>query len=808
MSNTNGLTQQTINRVSLFIAAKAREFGDELAEIGDFIRELNDCCLDRGVYFSLKRNGDTSALADCSLAFFMLCAITGGGNERIRELYRAARDSYSKTGKPRIVVYIKAGPDQTQDDANLLREQLGADIETFHSSYTHIDTVKLGILMQIKQLDIKGVDIRLEGGKALQGSEVLMPLDNVGSLTGYENLQNLKQKQAELEDRFYAAMARHKEDPDDAAAYDEYRAVSTERNTAIQQIRSIEMQLYHMLEGMYEQTFQGKLSKRQAESYKLVERGLLSEARDVLDFYSIASESRHDEEIAEQAAKRAEVHVNELMQLKDINAALLDMEGAEACYKEAVRLEEKHDLPRKATEYYVEFLCYQTRHSEATELAERLLQYYQTPGSKATNEDKSLMYNLLGIIYTDTQRMEEAERMLKASLEIRSARTEGDPDSIQGDIAVVFNGLGNLYYFQYQYEKSIAAHESALEIRLKLFEHNRARYAEYLLSTYGNLSDAYYGMHDYEKCAELLELELELYKDQFVMINYEKDDLLSLCYCNLGDAYAHLQRFAEAEEALKLALEAQLRLAESNPTAYELRVAETHRTIGAVYLRSKRYPEAEEQLKAAFIILNRLVRRSPEAFEKDLASCFFSYGELCAGTNRLAEAANALSSAITLFDKYKDSNPAFAEQAADAQKLLGSLSDTKRLSEGVHAGFTPEEQEIAMLLTAGATKREIVRKLGISAVEYSRRVSAIREKVSGMAEADPVIEAVADEYGLTRREADVLVYLRRGAGNDIITDELYISEETVRSHVRNVLKKLLIENRQDVARWLDEYANA
>jgi len=35
--------------------------------------------------------------------------------------------------------------------------------------------------------------------------------------------------------------------------------------------------------------------------------------------------------------------------------------------------------------------------------------------------------------------------------------------------------------------------------------------------------------------------------------------------------------------------------------------------------------------------------------------------------------------------------------------------------------------------------------------------------------------------------------------------ELYLSEETVRAHVRNVLKKLSIENRQDVSKWLYEY---
>jgi len=822
-----------MDRIRIFFASSTKPDVSGRMELLEFFMCLNNVFVGKGLYFTpvfyAQSDDDASGgktteslereINDCSLAFFLIDPDSGAeSGDALQEVFKSARENYGKTGKPVIVIYVKQTPEHGVPNADVPSSDTTAGTssssllipysEYYKNTYSHIDTLKLGILMQIKQLGLPGVDIRLENGKAWQGADELLALDNVESIAGYENLQNLKHKRAELESRYYAAKSRYVGNPDDEEAYDEFFEVSRQRSDAMQEIQDIESQLYSIIEGMYEQTAGGKLSKRQAEGYRLIERGLLTEARDVLDFYAIVSESRHLEEIAGRYAMEAQVNVDELFQLKDICTALLDWEGVEDCYKEAVRLEEKFDLPRKASEYYVEHLYYQARHSEAVELGERLLQNYQTPGTKATNEDKSLMYNFLGIINMDMQRMEEAEQMLKASLEIRSARTEGDPDKIQSDIAVVYNGFGNLYYQQHQYEKAIAAHKSALEIRLKLVEHNRARYAEYLISTYGNLSDAYEGMQNYEKCAQLLELELELYQNQFVMINYEKDDLLSLCYCNLGDVYVRLQRFEEAEKVLKSALETQLMLAEINPIAYELRLAETHRIIGGVYLRSKRYPEAEEQLSAALTIWKRLARRSPEAYEKVLASCYFSYGELCAETNRLPEAGNALDNAILLYEKYKDSNTGCAEKASEAQKLLGSLSDTRRLPEGLHAGFTPEEQEIAMLLTEGATKREIVRKLGITTVEYSRRVSAIREKVSGMAEADPVIEAVADEFGLTRREADVLAYLRRGAGNDIITDELYLSEETVRAHVRNVLKKLLIENRRDVARWLDEYANA
>ena len=85
-------------------------------------------------------------------------------------------------------------------------------------------------------------------------------------------------------------------------------------------------------------------------------------------------------------------------------------------------------------------------------------------------------------------------------------------------------------------------------------------------------------------------------------------------------------------------------------------------------------------------------------------------------------------------------------------------------------------------------------------------MNSIREKVANDAVSDPVISAVAEQFKLTRREAEILRYLRKNAGNDVISGELYLSDETVRTHVRNLMKKLSIEKRQDVNEWLEAFA--
>ncbi|MCL6547302.1 MAG: response regulator transcription factor [Alicyclobacillus sp.] len=54
---------------------------------------------------------------------------------------------------------------------------------------------------------------------------------------------------------------------------------------------------------------------------------------------------------------------------------------------------------------------------------------------------------------------------------------------------------------------------------------------------------------------------------------------------------------------------------------------------------------------------------------------------------------------------------------------------------------------------------------------------------------------------LTEREIEVLRYLSAGATNRDIAQALYISENTVRNHVRNILEKLHLSNRVQAAAY-------
>jgi NarL family two-component system response regulator LiaR len=56
-----------------------------------------------------------------------------------------------------------------------------------------------------------------------------------------------------------------------------------------------------------------------------------------------------------------------------------------------------------------------------------------------------------------------------------------------------------------------------------------------------------------------------------------------------------------------------------------------------------------------------------------------------------------------------------------------------------------------------------------------------------------------DDNGLTIREREVLMLISEGKANKEIAEELYISIKTVKTHVSNLLMKLDVEDRTQLA---------
>lgn len=68
---------------------------------------------------------------------------------------------------------------------------------------------------------------------------------------------------------------------------------------------------------------------------------------------------------------------------------------------------------------------------------------------------------------------------------------------------------------------------------------------------------------------------------------------------------------------------------------------------------------------------------------------------------------------------------------------------------------------------------------------------------------DERCEEMAARYDLTKREQEVMVYLAKGRSRTYIAETLFVSENTVKAHIKHLYAKLGIKSRQELQDFLD-----
>jgi DNA-binding CsgD family transcriptional regulator len=96
----------------------------------------------------------------------------------------------------------------------------------------------------------------------------------------------------------------------------------------------------------------------------------------------------------------------------------------------------------------------------------------------------------------------------------------------------------------------------------------------------------------------------------------------------------------------------------------------------------------------------------------------------------------------------------------------------------------------------------IVPAVAVTVVDSSASASPTREEAF-----DQACETLAQENGLTKREAEVLGLLARGHNGHHIEDVLTLSYNTVKTHVKRIYRKLDVHSQQELIDLVDARAN-
>ena len=153
-----------------------------------------------------------------------------------------------------------------------------------------------------------------------------------------------------------------------------------------------------------------------------------------------------------------------------------------------------------------------------------------------------------------------------------------------------------------------------------------------------------------------------------------------------------------------------------------------------------------------------------------------------------------------------DSFPCYTNAAAE--RLLVADADRGVLTREMravsrtalrHEGAEPAEVEVS---TKAGRYRMRATLLLQKIQEIRNRTVLVTIERSGSTL--PSRESLMQRFKMTSREADVTLLLARGARNTAVASELHISPHTARHHTENVLAKLNIRARAEVARAISD----
>ncbi len=115
----------------------------------------------------------------------------------------------------------------------------------------------------------------------------------------------------------------------------------------------------------------------------------------------------------------------------------------------------------------------------------------------------------------------------------------------------------------------------------------------------------------------------------------------------------------------------------------------------------------------------------------------------------------------------------------------------------------PEEENFHIHNEDGETRVEIEPRTPIRKIDQSLSGSSAGQIVEEIVVSSSNIfqakcDAVAQEYGLSNRQREVLAMLARGRNGDYITEKLVISPHTTKAHIYNIYQKTGVHSRQEL----------
>ncbi len=674
--------------IHIFLGSSLDELRLDREEMGNYVRKLNDVYIDRGVYIKLyeceyenvamvsgrKQEEYNEEIRQSDI--FLVLFYNKAGQYTIEE-FREAYKRFQNTGAPAILTCFRQGEGYAPDQSVLeFMDELDEQLGHYFKRYTHIDSVKLTLLLQMKLMKLD-IPIELEESAVTVGGKQLLTLENIPMWAENIDFQSLKKQYQACERAYLDAKAATTDPVTDPV----FLRASEQWNEAKKALRELEQELFSIALKIEEKNNDGTLTERQRKAYELMEQGDAEGANNILDLREILDDAEHimtwKRQMNQRADKELEQCVQELLQkieiLKTQVQKLSRFEEIQEIFEEVVGIEERNHLTRNALREYVSYLHDQKDYSHAIPLAERYLKYAELDGDKSDVADAA---NTLGVLYKNIHRIELAEQRLLRAKEIREWLAVEHPSVYQSDLASTCNNLGNLYTDADKTELAEQEHLRAKGIYEQLVTEDPLAYQPYLARTCNNLGALYMNINQ----RELAEQEFLRAKEIYEQLAEEnpsayQPDLADTCH-NLGNLYKGTDCVDMAEQEYLRAKKIREQLVEENPSVYLLDLAGTCNNLGALYAKTGCMELAEQEDLRAKKIYKQLATEHLSVYRSDFANNCNNLGILYLSTHRIELAEQEFLQAKEIYEQLAEISPEqYASNLRTICTILNCLSE-------------------------------------------------------------------------------------------------------------------------------------
>ena len=195
-------------------------------------------------------------IEESELVFFLFFRKVG---DYTKHEFEIAIEAFREKSKPKIVTYFKyvESIDEANAEVKSFMQLLDGELKHYYNTYGNIDTLKLGILMQIKNMSLDKSELKIQDGEMLLNGQSLIKTDNVPILNSNKTLTELTKSKRQLQELLLECRATYLKDPN-SENEEKFFNASAELNKVSKELTEIEKQMMAFVSTIAEMTSDGK----------------------------------------------------------------------------------------------------------------------------------------------------------------------------------------------------------------------------------------------------------------------------------------------------------------------------------------------------------------------------------------------------------------------------------------------------------------------------------------------------------------------------------------------------------------------